>query len=179
MTSPADIERESLYDEVWRTPMIELGKKYGVSRPTVKWACLQLNVPLPPQGFWAQVHFGRPMPRADLPRLVAGQRRTISMATLIEKDAPFRRRKLKQARAGRDSEKVRQTIEEEQKYYALLSEVEDWHRAESIRRYLAELDSRRRSGGEPGERFDEWRRWAEGMAERLDGSDLRVRSPKD
>lgn len=43
------IDRDWLYEQVWKVPMAELGKKFGVSRETVKIACIQLNVPLPPQ----------------------------------------------------------------------------------------------------------------------------------
>lgn len=46
------LERTALYEEVWAIPMIELAKRFGVSRPTIKWACEQLHVPLPPQAYW-------------------------------------------------------------------------------------------------------------------------------
>jgi len=55
MTKGASIDRDTLYDEIWRIPMITLGEeKYGVSRPTIRWACIQMGVPRPPQTYWAQ-----------------------------------------------------------------------------------------------------------------------------
>ncbi|MBA9973232.1 hypothetical protein D7S99_06390 [Burkholderia cepacia] len=41
------IDREALYEQAWSIPMIELGKEFGVFRPTIKWACKQLQIPLP------------------------------------------------------------------------------------------------------------------------------------
>jgi hypothetical protein len=55
MIARSDIHRDALYSEVWQAPMIEVGKKYGVSRPTVKWACTQMGVPLPPQSYWTHL----------------------------------------------------------------------------------------------------------------------------
>lgn len=50
--------RGELYELVWQVPMIELGKRYGVSRDAIRWACFQLRVPLPPQGYWGSLRAG-------------------------------------------------------------------------------------------------------------------------
>ena len=85
------LERGELYDLVWQMPMIELGKRYGVSRDAIRWACLQLDVPLPPQGYWGALAAGKVMERPALPPAQANQATVLSLATLIEKDAPRRR----------------------------------------------------------------------------------------
>ena len=56
----------------------------------------------------------------------------------------------------------------------LIDEVDGWHRAESIRRYLDELDRRIAAGGIPTEGYAEWRAWAERCAVDLDYSNSRV-----
>ena len=88
MASMETIDRDSLYEEIWSTPMIDLGAKYGVSRNAIKWACAQLRVPLPPQGYWAARAAGRPMQRLPLPAPLRGQTTTINRAELAKQDAP-------------------------------------------------------------------------------------------
>ncbi|WP_343727831.1 hypothetical protein [Burkholderia seminalis] len=87
------LERNELYELVWQMPMIELGKRYGVSRDAIRWACIQLNVPLPPQGYWGALAAGKVMERPALPPLQANKVTTLSVAALIEKDAPRSRRR--------------------------------------------------------------------------------------
>jgi prophage regulatory protein len=85
------LSRNELYEEAWQRPMIELGAKYGVSRATIKWACLQLRVPLPPLAYWIHRKRGHLLPRPPLPLVLPGQPRTISRATLVQQERPKRR----------------------------------------------------------------------------------------
>ncbi len=87
MTLPTEIYRDTLYEEVWQMPMIELGKKYGISRAAVKWACIELRVPLPPLGFWGARAAGRPPERQPLPQPMPGQPTAISLKVVSEKFA--------------------------------------------------------------------------------------------
>ena len=47
-------EREKLYEEVWKEPVIVVAKRYGVSEVALAKACRKLAVPLPPRGYWAR-----------------------------------------------------------------------------------------------------------------------------
>lgn len=62
------INRDKLYEEVWRTPMIHLAKKYGLSDNGLRKICRKLNVPLPEPGYWAKVQYGKKVKHAKLPK---------------------------------------------------------------------------------------------------------------
>ena len=74
-------------------------------------------------------------------------------------------------------EAQRRAEEESQRRRALISEIEDWQRAELIRAYLCLLDSRLSSGGHPAEGYAAWRQWALTVAHDLDPTARRVGLP--
>jgi hypothetical protein len=43
-------DREELYKKVWKTPMKELAKEYGVSESGLRKACTRLQIPVPGHG---------------------------------------------------------------------------------------------------------------------------------
>ncbi|NHV29311.1 hypothetical protein [Burkholderia sp. D-99] len=174
MSSSNRIDREALYEQVWSIPMIELGKEFGVSRPTIKWACEQLQVPLPPQAYWIHRKRGHLLPRPGLPSLSPGEPWSITIAELIEHEAPRRLRKQNRLRRQRDADRARYAIDEHIQYEELLSEVESWTRAESIRRYLAELDRQKYLGAGPSSDYEGWCKWARGVAAELDPTERRL-----
>jgi hypothetical protein len=55
-------EREKLYEEVWKEPVLVVAKRYGVSGVALAKTCRKLAVPLPPRGYWARVRAGRKAP---------------------------------------------------------------------------------------------------------------------
>ncbi|MDR5778079.1 hypothetical protein QCE63_01390 [Caballeronia sp. LZ065] len=71
-------------------------------------------------------------------------------------------------------EAQRRCEEETQQRQALISEVDDWQRAELIRAYLTMLDSRIGDGGQTMDGYSQWRAWAQVVANDLDRSDHRV-----
>lgn len=48
------IEREVLHEQVWNKSMVQLAKDYGISDVGLRKICKRLNVPTPPQGYWAR-----------------------------------------------------------------------------------------------------------------------------
>lgn len=60
-------DRETLYREVWQTPMLTLAKRYGVSDQGLRKACRKLQVPLPKVGHWAKIAAGHKVPTPPLP----------------------------------------------------------------------------------------------------------------
>ncbi len=61
-------EREKLYEEVWKEPVLVVANRYGVSNVALAKACRKLAVPLPPRGYWARIRAGRKAPpRPPLP----------------------------------------------------------------------------------------------------------------
>ncbi len=48
------IEREELFKQVWNKSMVQLAKDYGISDVGLRKICKRLDVPTPPQGYWAR-----------------------------------------------------------------------------------------------------------------------------
>ncbi len=53
--------RETLYREVWRRPVLEVAKKYGVSSRALGKTCEKLLIPVPGRGYWAKLKAGKPV----------------------------------------------------------------------------------------------------------------------
>ncbi|MBE0558258.1 MAG: hypothetical protein IH628_13585 [Proteobacteria bacterium] len=49
-----DYDRKVLYEQVWSEPALTVAKGYGVSSVCLGKVCRQLNVPVPPRGYWAE-----------------------------------------------------------------------------------------------------------------------------
>ena len=61
------VTRESLYEQVWSSPMTKIGERYGVSSSYLARVFTRLNIPRPPVGYWAQVAAGKGKVRPVLP----------------------------------------------------------------------------------------------------------------
>lgn len=67
-----EVSRESLYEQVWKEPMIKVAERYGVSSSYLSRVCKNMGVPKPERGYWAKIAAGKkvtvpklPAPRAD------------------------------------------------------------------------------------------------------------------
>jgi hypothetical protein len=67
------ISREGLYDRVWSAPVEQLARSWGVSGRGLAKACVRLQVPVPPRGYWARLSAGQRPRRPRLPALKAGK----------------------------------------------------------------------------------------------------------
>lgn len=61
------VTREQLHAEIWKQPMGEVAKRYGVSGTFLTRICKQLNIPRPPLGHWAKVRAGKGVTQIALP----------------------------------------------------------------------------------------------------------------
>lgn len=66
------VHRDTLYSEVWATPMASLAPKYGVSAVFLSRVCARLNIPCPPRGYWAKKHSGHSPETPPLPAPAVG-----------------------------------------------------------------------------------------------------------
>jgi hypothetical protein len=62
-----DFERESLYEEEWSEAVSKVAKKYRISDVGLRKICVNLNIPVPPAGYWAKVSAGKAVKRPALP----------------------------------------------------------------------------------------------------------------
>ncbi|MEW6346125.1 MAG: hypothetical protein AB1704_36255 [Pseudomonadota bacterium] len=61
-----DFHREELYEQVWTEPVTKVAKRYAISDVGLRKICLDLEVPLPPVGYWAKLAAGRAAKRPPL-----------------------------------------------------------------------------------------------------------------
>jgi hypothetical protein len=77
-----DYDRKVLYEQVWSEPALTVAKSYGVSSVWLGKVCRQLNVPMPPRGYWARVRSGGKGKRPPLPKLRMNPESTETSATV-------------------------------------------------------------------------------------------------
>jgi len=51
--------RQELYDLVWSESMLSHAKKYAISDVGLRKKCRNLEIPLPNNGYWAKVQYGK------------------------------------------------------------------------------------------------------------------------
>ena len=59
--------RETLYDQVWAEPLLEVAKRYGVSDVAIAKTCRKMHIPLPGRGYWSKVQNGQILQQIPLP----------------------------------------------------------------------------------------------------------------
>ncbi|MBZ9688484.1 hypothetical protein G9F72_019325 [Clostridium estertheticum] len=52
-------QREQLYNEVWKEPIVTVAKRYGISDTGFRKRCKRFCIPLPPTGYWAKLNAGK------------------------------------------------------------------------------------------------------------------------
>ena len=62
------LSRDELYSLVWRKPLRELAKDYGVSDVWVAQICRRMEIPLPGRGYWAKMVHGKKSSPVSLKR---------------------------------------------------------------------------------------------------------------
>ncbi len=70
-------EREKLYEQVWNAPVIQVAKLYGVSNVAIKKICKSMNIPTPPNGYWAKLAHGKEVQKIDLPMQSNGRSKIV------------------------------------------------------------------------------------------------------
>ncbi|MFA7127203.1 MAG: hypothetical protein WC182_06610 [Bacilli bacterium] len=59
--------RETLYEQVWAEPLLEVAKRYGVSDVAIAKTCRKMHIPLPGRGYWSKIQSGLKMKKVPLP----------------------------------------------------------------------------------------------------------------
>lgn len=60
-------DRETLYREVWESPVTEVAKRYKLSDAAIHKICQSLNIPIPPLGYGRKLLAGKPVKKPPLP----------------------------------------------------------------------------------------------------------------
>lgn len=64
--NPLTLSRQELYELVWSKPVTEVAREMGLSDVAVAKRCRQVQVPVPPRGYWARVAAGQTPRRIPL-----------------------------------------------------------------------------------------------------------------
>lgn len=75
--------RRELYDLIWSESILSLSKKYAISDVGLRKACMRMNIPFPPSGYWSKIQHGQHPPVASFPE----QRGAQNELTLHLRDA--------------------------------------------------------------------------------------------
>lgn len=59
--------RTELHNLVWSEPLLSLSKKYNISDVGLRKICIRLNIPLPMNGHWQKVQYGKKVGKTLLP----------------------------------------------------------------------------------------------------------------
>jgi len=157
------LHRERLYAEVWKTPILQLAKKYGMSDVGLAKACRRLDIPLPPRGYWAKQAYGHTAEKQPLP---PAKKKNAAKATTLDKSAE---ELLYMARNRAVGSKVRYT--ERQRIHRLQNELKDWEMSNRIRAYISAMQASDRITNDQAE----FLAWAETYANHLDPTvDFRI-----
>ncbi|REE84557.1 hypothetical protein A8990_11492 [Paenibacillus taihuensis] len=61
------LSREQIYNEVWELSLAGVARKYGTSYGLIYKLCKEVNVPIPPSGYWTKLNFGKSVSKPPLP----------------------------------------------------------------------------------------------------------------
>ncbi len=61
------ITREGLYDLVWSEYLAAISRKYNISYQCLREVCNEMWIPLPPNGYWSKLQFGKEVEKLELP----------------------------------------------------------------------------------------------------------------
>lgn len=59
--------RQQLYNLVWSEPLLRLSKIYCISDNGLRKMCKSMNIPLPPNGYWQKIRYGKRVTKVKLP----------------------------------------------------------------------------------------------------------------
>ena len=76
-------DRETLYRQVWKAPLIKVAQQYGVSGVAIGKICRKLGIPLPGRGYWAKKAAGGRTKISPLPPLKPGRPKVISGSHIV------------------------------------------------------------------------------------------------
>lgn len=83
-------ERTKLFNEIWSEPMTTVSQRYGLSDNGLRKRCLNLEIPVPPRGYWAKLKAGLQVPpKPALPNLKVKTQAIVLKDTKQEREIEF------------------------------------------------------------------------------------------
>ena len=135
----AVVIRQTLYDQVWATPMARLAKEYGISDVALAKICKKLNVPYPGRGYWRRKETGKAVKQLPLPPNSDPAKQEVTIYPTIRPDAlgPASEETTQRITAEQDPEQKIEVPDRLGKTHRLLSgQLSEW-RSASVDEYGA------------------------------------------
>lgn len=79
------LTRQELYEMVWKEPRSRIAKRFGIKDTTLKQTCERMHIPLPENGYWSKLKFGKPVVVVKLPDNYDGDNE-VSIDSLIQEE---------------------------------------------------------------------------------------------
>ncbi len=102
------LTRAQLYKEIWEISVAGVAKKYGAHYNGLLKLCKEVNIPVPPSGYWVQLQFGKSVTQTPLPD------HPIAEVVLPTGDKPKRIRKMADSIAEKEIEVAEGASESEE-----------------------------------------------------------------
>ncbi|GKS56555.1 hypothetical protein YTPLAS18_00820 [Nitrospira sp.] len=77
------VSRQTLYEQVWATPMSKLAKQYEVSDVALAKQCRKHDIPYPGMGYWRRKETGKPVKQVPLPPTLDPNKQMITIRGAI------------------------------------------------------------------------------------------------
>ncbi|SCL85454.1 hypothetical protein [Sporanaerobacter sp. PP17-6a] len=61
------VSREFLYNEIWKISVAGTARKYNIPYAELLRLCKEVEIPIPPSGYWTKLSFGKPVEKIQLP----------------------------------------------------------------------------------------------------------------
>jgi len=74
-----EVDRKTLYKQIWDKPMMHLGTDYGVSGSWLRKVCINHDIPVPERGYWAKKKAGHKVKPIPLTKRGPGVSQTITI----------------------------------------------------------------------------------------------------
>lgn len=74
-----NISREDLYNKIWEKALTLVAADYGLSGNGLKKICNKMNIPIPYNGYWVKLKYGRKVFKTPLPALKQGDLETYKL----------------------------------------------------------------------------------------------------
>lgn len=61
------MSREALYNEIWEISAAGTARKYDIPYAELLKLCKEVQIPIPPSGYWTKLSFGKPVEKVNMP----------------------------------------------------------------------------------------------------------------
>lgn len=151
-STPSTVTRESLFEQVWKTPMNRLAEQYGITGNGLAKICVRLGIPYPPRGYWSKKRAGRKVTGSRLPPANAGTPDSVTISPtpsvrLKKHPLPAVLARMQQLRNARPAFRISSRLSDPHPVIARWIAEHARRRQEAMR----EPDSHRRRYLDPGE----------------------------